>query len=64
MTTSEDDATYAEIDAILDPIKARFPGLTNGEVATYLPEHLRQPFWARAIERYLGAKLADIEENK
>lgn len=48
----------AEIDSILDPIKAANPGISNGEIVGFLPEHLRRPFWQRAVSRYLDAKEA------
>lgn len=52
-------AIYDEIDAILDPVKAANPGISNGEIANYLPERLRQPFWERAVERYLETAVAE-----
>lgn len=51
----------AEIDAILNPIKAANPGISNGEIFHHLPERLRQPFWERAIDRYLQAELAKLD---
>jgi hypothetical protein len=50
-----------EIDAILDPIRAANPGITNAEVVHHLPEHLHGPFWERAIERYLTQELAKLD---
>lgn len=49
----DDTAAHKEIDATLAPIKAANPGISNGEAATHLPAHLRQAFWARAVENYL-----------
>lgn len=61
------DDVLAEIDAILAPIKATNPGISNGEAAGLLPEHLRGPFWERAVDRYLGTETAwwdaEIEAN-
>ncbi|GGN39006.1 hypothetical protein FHR83_006814 [Actinoplanes campanulatus] len=54
------DAVYIEIDSILTPTKAANPGISNGEIAEHLPEHLRQPFWARAVENYLTTALAGM----
>lgn len=50
----------AEIDAILEPIKAASPGITNDVIVHHLPERLRQPFWERAIERYLADEMATL----
>ncbi len=58
-----DQATYDEIDAILEPVKAANPGISNGEIVDYLPPHLRQPFWGRAVDRYLDAALTEAEGN-
>lgn len=58
-----DDDVLAEIDAILVPIKAAHPGISNGEVAEFLPEHLRGPFWERAVDRYLDAELAKHDDS-
>lgn len=60
MTESDIDA---ELDAAVAPIKAAHPGISNGDVADLLPEHLRAPFWRRAVERYLAAELAKLEET-
>lgn len=51
----------AGIDAILEPVKAANPGISNAEIVNHLPEHLRQPFWARAVERYLAGELAELD---
>lgn len=42
----------------LRPLRAAHPGLTAGEAAPLLPEHLQGPFWERAVDRYLTAELA------
>lgn len=55
---------YAEIDAILAPVKSANPGISNGEIVDHLPAHLRQPFWARAVDRYLVEGLAKIGDPK
>ncbi|WP_341719847.1 hypothetical protein QQG74_09175 [Micromonospora sp. FIMYZ51] len=59
--TSLTPEVEAEIDAILSPIKAAHPGISNGQIVNHLPEHLRQPFWERAVGRYLEAELAKVE---
>lgn len=56
-------SVYDLIDAIVAPAKAAQPGISNGEVADLLPEYLRQPFWERAVERYLQDQLANTEEQ-
>jgi hypothetical protein len=56
-----DPAVEAELEAALAPIRAAHPGISNGEVAEMLPEHLRQPLWERAIGRYLETELANPE---
>lgn len=33
------------------------------EMAPLLPEHLRQPFWERAIDRYFREQLGDEYEE-
>lgn len=53
----------AEIDAILEPIKAANPGISNGEVAEFLPQRLRGPFWERAVDRYLDAEHAEMDND-
>lgn len=55
-----DPEVLAEIDAILNPIKAANPGITNGEVAELLPQWLRQAFWERALEQALEAELDEL----
>jgi hypothetical protein len=54
-----------DLETHLRPLRAAQPGITVGEAAPLLPEHLRQPFWERAVDRYLTAKLAelDVEET-
>lgn len=42
----------AEIQAILAPVRAANPGITNGEIVHHLPKRLRPRFWARAIEQH------------
>src|SRR5574343_863656 len=32
------------------------------ELAQRLPEHLRGPFWDRALDRYFGAKLGELDD--
>ena len=55
------DDVLAEIDAILEPVKAANPGISNGEVAKLLPAHLRGPFWERAVDRYFAEELAKVD---
>lgn len=61
MGVTTDDEALAEIDGLIEPIKAANPGISNGDVALHLPEHLRQPFWGRAVGRYLDAELAKVD---
>lgn len=56
-----DPAVYDEIDAVLAPLKAAHPGISNGEVVEHLPQRLRGPFWERAVDRYLAAEVAKHE---
>ncbi|MFJ8690218.1 hypothetical protein [Micromonospora wenchangensis] len=49
-----------DLEAHLRPIRAAHPGISNGEAAELLPEHLRQPLWERAVGRYLAAQLAEL----
>jgi hypothetical protein len=56
-----DPVVLTEIDAILQPIKAAIPGISNGEIVHHLPERLRGPFWERAVDRYLAAELAKLD---
>lgn len=58
-----DPAVEAELETALAPIRAQRPGLSNEEAADLLPEHLVQPFWERAVDRYLAAELAKLEEQ-
>ncbi len=55
-----DPAVEAELEAALPPIRAAHPGISNAHAAPLLPDHLRQPLWERAIDRYLAAKLAEV----
>ncbi len=57
-----DPAVEAELEAALDPIRAVHPGISNNAAAPLLPEHLRGPLWERAVDRYLTAELAKLEE--
>lgn len=42
-----------ELERAIAAAKAQLGGTPmNGEVAPLLPEHLRQPFWNRAIDRF------------
>lgn len=47
-----------DLENHLRPLRAAHPGISNAEAAELLPEHLRQPLWERAVDRYLAAKLA------
>lgn len=58
-----DPAVEAELEAALAPIRAQQPGISNGEAADLLPEHLRPALWERAVGRYLKAQLANVEEQ-
>jgi hypothetical protein len=58
-----DPAVEAELEAALAPIRVAHPGISNGEVAEMLPEHLRGPLWKRAVGRYLETELAKLEEQ-
>ncbi len=55
-----DPATEAELEAALAPIRAANPGISNVHAAPLLPEHLRQPLWERAVDRYLAAPSEEI----
>lgn len=52
---------YVELEAALIPLRAAQPGITCQEVASLLPEHLRQQLWERAVDRYLDDKLAELD---
>lgn len=56
-----DPAVEAELEAALAPIRAAHPGISHGEAAELLPEHLRGPLWERAVGRYLAAKLVELD---
>ncbi|MEU7170236.1 hypothetical protein ABZ949_01940 [Micromonospora tulbaghiae] len=53
-----------DLEAHLRPIRAAHPGITAGEAAPLLPEHLRQPFWERAVGRYLTKALSELEHEE
>jgi hypothetical protein len=55
------DDVYAEIDAILAPVKAANPGISNGDIVDHLPSRLRGAFWDRAVDRYLAEEMANLE---
>ncbi len=57
-----DPAVEAELEAALAPIRAAHPGISNAQAVELIPEHLVQPFWDRAVDRYLDAELAKPEE--
>lgn len=59
-----DPAVEAELEAALAPIRAAHPGISNGDAAELLPEHLRQPLWERAVDRYLDTELANLEDSQ
>lgn len=40
------------------------PGMTNGDVAALLPEHLRGPFWDQTIDGYMANELGDAPAAK
>ena len=50
-----------DLENHLRPLRAAHPGITAGEAAPLLPEHLRQPFWERAVDRYINARLAELD---
>jgi hypothetical protein len=52
-----------ELETHLVRLRAAQPGITAGEAAPLLPEHLRQPFWARAVDRYVTAEMAKLTEE-
>ncbi|MFI1194155.1 hypothetical protein ACH4T9_12970 [Micromonospora sp. NPDC020750] len=52
-----------ELEAHLRPIRTTQPGISVEEAAELLPEHLRQPLWDRAADRYLAARLAELGED-
>lgn len=54
--------TDQELDAAISAVKGQLGMETaRGDViASMLPEHLRQPFWSRAVDRYLDAKFAEL----
>lgn len=54
---------YAELEAVLAPLRAAQPGITNQEVAPLLPGHLRSQLWERAVDRYLEAELAELDDQ-
>jgi hypothetical protein len=54
---------YADLEAALIPLRAAHPGITNGEVAPLLPEHLRSQLWQRAVDRYLDEELDALPEH-
>jgi hypothetical protein len=56
VTASE--GAVAEIDAILAPVRAANPGITNSEAVLHLPERLHSQFWARAIGQYAQERFA------
>jgi hypothetical protein len=39
------------------------PGMTAGEFAELLPEHLRQPYWHTKIEQWLRDQGIDPDEE-
>lgn len=53
-----------ELETHLARLRADQPGITAGEAAPLLPEHLRQPFWERAVDRYLDAELAKVDQQE
>ncbi|QKW15460.1 hypothetical protein [Verrucosispora sp. NA02020] len=53
-----------ELETHLARLRAAQPGITAGEAAPLLPEHLRQPFWERAVGRYLKSELAKVEPGE
>jgi len=42
------------LDCQIRRIKKSHPGVPSNVAAELLPEHLREPFWQRQIERYLA----------
>jgi hypothetical protein len=52
-----------ELEARLRPLRAAQPGISNTEAAKLLPEHLRQPLWERAVDRYLRPRLDELSRN-
>ena len=48
-------------DEELDEARARLgkPGMTAGELAPLLPEHLRSLYWRRKLDAYFDAQEAD-----
>lgn len=58
MTTTD---PYAELEATLAPIRAAHPGISLAEASPLLPKHLRAQMWGRAVDRYLDAKLTELD---
>jgi hypothetical protein len=59
MSTREDFTMSTALEAAVAAAKLAIgPGATNGQVAERLPEHMRQPFWQRAIQRVVDAEPA------
>lgn len=57
----DEDATLAEIERLR--VKHVRPGMTAGEFAELLPEHLRQPYWRTRIERWYREQGLDPDEE-
>ncbi len=55
-------ASEAELEAALAPTRAAYPGISGAAAAPMLPEHLRGPFWDRAVDHYFATELAKLEE--
>ncbi len=59
-----DPTVEAELDAALTHLRAAHPGISNADAAELLPKHLVRPLWERAVDRYLAAEHAKLEEPK
>lgn len=58
-------AEQTELEQAIAEVKRQHgrESMSNGEVAPHLPEHLRQPFWEQAIDRYFREVLGDEYEE-